>query len=252
MERWIPCQSCGAPSRPRNVPARHAGELSVSRGELQSVLMFHGVGEAGHSFEPGEQNYWVSWEQFDAMLGYCAGLSPKRYRFTFDDGNASDVEAARRMRKRGVTGSFFVLMGRLGAPGYLTRDEIGEMLALEMEIGLHGRDHVDWRGTDDATLRSEVDLAAEELAELCGRRITSAAIPYGLYDRRIWRYLERSPFERIYTSDRGPSRRGDRFVRRDPVMNWHNPADVADMVAGKASPVARLRRSIMPRLKRLK
>lgn len=212
--------------------------------------MFHGVGDAGHPFEDGEQDYWISWQQFDAITAYCSGLQADRFHFTFDDGNESDVEAARRMWTMGVTGSFFVLTGRLDTPGYLTRDSVREMLDLGMEIGLHGRDHVDWRTMDDAGLHREIDGAAQELADLCGRRIASAAIPYGLYDGRVWRYLEKSSFDRIFTSDRGLSRPDDRFIRRNPVMAWHGVSDIADMIDDKVSPVDRLRRAVMPAIKR--
>ncbi|QNN64305.1 polysaccharide deacetylase family protein [Sphingomonas rhizophila] len=218
---------------------------------MQSTLMFHGIGIPGHPMEPGEENYWINWDQFDAIVDYCAKLPPDEVNFTFDDGNQSDLEAARRMRAQGVDGSFFVLVGRLGAPGYLTEAEVGELLDLGMEVGLHGRNHIDWRKADDATLNSEIDRAAEELGELCGRPVEAVAIPYGHYDRRVWTYLERSPFRRIHTSDRGRSRPVDRFVRREPVMRWHDIADVVELIAGKASPAKRLRQAVMPRLKRL-
>ena len=217
-----------------------------------TVLMFHGVGEAGHPFEPLEETYWIGWDQFDAILDLCADLPPERCWWTFDDGNASDLEAARRMRAKGVGGSFFVLMGRIGTPGYLSRDEVLELRSLGMEVGLHGRDHIDWRGTDDRTLRSEVDEAREELADLLSAPVETAAIPYGLYDRRVWRHLDRSPFRRIYTSDRGRSRPDDRFVRREAVMRWHQAGDIATILADQVSPVARIRRAVMPQLKRLR
>lgn len=218
----------------------------------RSVLMFHGVGAAGHPFEPLEETYWIDWAQFDAILDHCANLPPERCWWTFDDGNMSDLEAARRMRAKGMGGSFFVLMGRIGTQGYLSRDAVLELRALGMEVGLHGRDHMDWRGADDRTLRSEVDMAREELADLLRSPVDTAAIPYGLYNRRVWRHLERSSFRRIYTSDRGRSRLEDRFVRREPVMRWHGAADIATILADQVSPVVRVRRAIMPRLKRLR
>jgi peptidoglycan/xylan/chitin deacetylase (PgdA/CDA1 family) len=217
-----------------------------------SVLMFHGVGEAGHPFEPLEETYWIGWEQFDAILDLCADLPPERCWWTFDDGNISDLEAARRMRARGLGGSFFVLMGRIGTPGYLTRDGVRELRDLGMEVGLHGRDHVDWRRTDDRTLRSEIDDAREELAELLGEPVETVAIPYGLYDRRVWGHLQRSSFRRIYTSDRGRARPGDRFVRREAVMRWHHRPEIEAILADRASPLAKMRRAVMPRLKRLR
>lgn len=219
--------------------------------QVHSVLMFHGVGTPAVEQEPGEDAYWIEWDRFDAIVAHCAALPPQADRFTFDDGNASDLEAARRMRAEGVDGSFFVLAGRLGKPGYLTAENLRELLDLGMEVGLHGRDHVDWRKTDDATLFSEIDLAAQELSEACGKPIDTMAIPYGAYDKRVWSYLERSQFKRIYTSDRGVSPAGSRFIRRQPVMKWHTLADIDALLRDEASPLARVRRTVMPRIKRL-
>ena len=63
--------------------------------------------------------------------------------------------------------------------------------------------------------------------------MTSVAIPFGYYDRRVIKHLSALPFERIYTSDTGPSEPGDRFVRRNPVMADHSPGDVADILDDK-------------------
>ena len=70
-------------------------------------------------------------------------------RLTFDDGNASDVEIALpRLLERGLTAEFFVLAGRLGEPGRLTNDQVGELIAAGMAIGSHGWAHRDWRRID--------------------------------------------------------------------------------------------------------
>ncbi|MBU7581140.1 MAG: polysaccharide deacetylase family protein, partial [Porphyrobacter sp.] len=188
--------------------------------------MFHGIGTPLGEMEDGEENYWIDWEMFDSVVEYCAKLPAQADRFTFDDGNLSDVEAARRMRRHGIGGYFFVLVGRIGKPGYLDADNIQELMSLGMEIGLHGRDHRDWRKVDDATLASEIDLAAEELEAICGRRIDTLSIPFGAYDKRVWSYLERSKLNRIYTSDRGVSPEGSRFVRRNSVTKWQSLSDL--------------------------
>lgn len=219
--------------------------------DVRSVLMFHGVGDPVHPYEPGEGDYWISENSFDEILGCCGSLPKESYYFTFDDGNASDIVAARQMRDRGIDGSFFVLVGRVDKPGYLSKEDLLELVDLDMEVGLHGRDHIDWRDADHETLRSEVESAAGELEQLCRKPITSVAIPYGAYNRRVWNHLQRSPFSKIYTSDRGPSRRSDRFVRREPVMAWHSGADVTNLVTGKVPAATRLRRAVMPLLKRL-
>lgn len=214
------------------------------------VLMFHGIGPVTHELEPGEGDYWIDWPLFDAIVDYSKNGAARACDFTFDDGNASDVEAARRLHAAGLTGRFFILAGRIDAPGYLSREEVREIAALGMEIGIHGRDHIDWRQTDAASLRREIDDSRTEIGELVGGAIDTLAIPYGLYNKRVWTYLAASSFKRIYTSDRGLARPGDRFVRRNPVMRMHRIADIDAIVRDAVSIPARVRRTVMPALKR--
>lgn len=215
------------------------------------VLMFHGIGQPGHAMEPDEELYWISWDFFNEILDFFADEWPGDVEFTFDDGNASDLPAARKMREKGISGSFFVLAGRVGEPGYLTADEVRELRDLGMEVGLHGRDHVDWRKIDDRQLESEVVEARAELAELVGKPIRSLAIPYGLYDRRVRNYLAAADFERIYTSDKGLASRSQQIRRRNPIMERQDMADIRALARGEASMSDRLRRTIMPRVKAL-
>ncbi|QYU70255.1 polysaccharide deacetylase family protein [Leptolyngbya sp. 15MV] len=225
--------------------------MSENRAAEMTVLMFHGVGVPGHALEDGEADYWVSEARFAEMANHVAANHARRVELTFDDGNASDLAAARVLHGLGLSAAFFVLVGRIGKPGYLSVADIGELRSLGMEVGLHGRDHVDLRRADDATMRSEIDLAREELADICHAPVTSMAIPYGLYDRRVWNYLARTDFRRIHTSDRGTAKPGDRFVRRNPIMAWHGADHIAELMRRRPPLAARARMAVMPRLKRL-
>lgn len=222
----------------------------MARRATRSILMFHGIGTPPVAIPDDEHAYWVDWNLFDEVIDYCGTLPLQADRLTFDDGNISDLEAARRMRRAGLSGSFFVLVGRIGAPGYLGEEDLRELIDLGMEIGLHGRDHRDWRRVDDATLVSEIDRAREELAAICARPIEYLAIPYGAYDRRVWTYLQNSAFRRIYTSDRGVSAEESRFIRRNTVTRQSSFAQIVSMLHDDVPPQTRLRRAVMPVLKR--
>lgn len=220
--------------------------------DKRNVLMFHGIGTATVPMEPGESDYWIDWPFFDDLLEHLSENPLSRLYWTFDDGNASDLEAARRMRARGLVGSFFVLVGRIGRAGYLSWDDIRALSDLGMEVGLHGRDHVDLRYTDNRQLNDEIRVARDELSEACGRPVRSFAIPFGAYDRRVWSSLSSSDFERVYTSDPGPSRLDARFVRRDAVMRWHTVEDIERTVEDKVAIPSKARRTLAPVLKRLR
>jgi peptidoglycan/xylan/chitin deacetylase (PgdA/CDA1 family) len=218
---------------------------------MQSVLMFHGIGDPPAGVPAEEVPYWVPVQSFQAIVAMVRRRSaPADVVWTFDDGNATDMFGAAELAAAGLKAKFYVLSGRVGEPRYLSKSDIRELDSLGMEVGSHGRDHVDWRKADDTTLDAETIGARDALADIIGKPVTSVAIPFGAYDRRVIAHLRRLPFETIYTSDTGPSRPGDRFVRRNPVMSSHGAAEVADIIADKVPVGRKIRRSIAPLLKR--
>jgi peptidoglycan/xylan/chitin deacetylase (PgdA/CDA1 family) len=75
-----------------------------------------------------------------------------------------------------------------------------------MEIGTHGMDHVPWRSLDDVQRQRELVEARHRLADAARVPVSRAALPLGRYDRRTLGHLRRLGYERVYTSDRLPSR----------------------------------------------
>src|SRR5687767_10674733 len=81
-------------------------------------ICFHGIGTPGRDLEPGESRYWIGVDTFHRVLDDL--VTWPAVRISFDDGNASDVEIGLPgLLSRGLTADFFVLAGRLGAPGSL-------------------------------------------------------------------------------------------------------------------------------------
>ena len=79
-------------------------------------ITVHGIGRADRELESGEDQTWVSVDQFERMLDAVTDRSD--VRITFDDGNASDVKVALpRLMERGITAEFFLLAGMLGERG---------------------------------------------------------------------------------------------------------------------------------------
>jgi peptidoglycan/xylan/chitin deacetylase (PgdA/CDA1 family) len=162
-------------------------------------LTFHGIGAPSRSLEPGEESVWVGTERFAAVLDAVRGRDD--VRVTFDDGNRSDLEIALpALRERGLTATFFVVAGRLGAPEFLSADDVRTLAAAGMKIGSHGMHHRPWR---EADLEEEVGGAKALLEAAAGRPVDEAACPFGSYDRRVLSALKRAGFARVYTSDRG-------------------------------------------------
>lgn len=263
--------ACGHPDRPNyrwSVEAAKADHLTsltvvglaheravvpvhVSVGTPSSVVIFnvHGIGPAGRDLDPGEDKTWVTVEQFERVLDLAAGRDD--VRFTFDDGNESDVTIALpRLVERGMTAEFFVLAGQLDRSGRLDADGVRELLKAGMPVGSHGWDHRDWRRIDDRQAEEEFVRAHEVLGEIVGHPVETAAIPFGSYDRHVLRRLRLAKVSRVYTSDGGPARTGSWLQPRNSL---HHDVDVAwtqRVLSNRASLPQRARRIAARAVKR--
>jgi peptidoglycan/xylan/chitin deacetylase (PgdA/CDA1 family) len=217
-------------------------------GSSRVNLTFHGIGRIGRPLAQGEGRVWLDEDQFEAALDSVVDRSD--VQITFDDGNASDVEhALPQIRRRGLTATFFVVAGRLGAPGFLDGDGVRELAAAGMRIGCHGMRHRPWRGLDERELWEEIVEARRLLEEVVRGPVTEAACPFGSYDRHVLRLLRRHGYRRAYTSDRGTARAGDWIQTRNTVHPG-NAAGVVDRVLAEASTHNGLRRRAKLAVKR--
>ncbi len=182
---------------PRLPPAR-----TVPAREL--ILTFHGLGDGiPPRATAAERKVWVPVEWFQEIV---AALPDEGVALAFDDGNASDAELALPILQRlGRSARFFVLAGRIGAPGYLGAGDIAALRAAGMTIGSHGLRHRDWRASADAELQDELAGSRSLLEDMLGVPVTEAACPFGSYDRRVLRAARRAGYRRVYNSDGGRS-----------------------------------------------
>lgn len=209
-------------------------------------LIFHGIGRPGRELEPGEARYWISEARFDDILDRIAASAGRaRIRISFDDGNLSDVEIALpALLARGLSADFFVLSDRIDQPGSLTGDHLRTLLAAGMRVGSHGTAHRDWRRLDAAELARELAGSRQHLQGLCGQAITAAGIPFGAYDGSVLRAIKAAGYLCAYSSDRGRMRE-DMFLRpRTSLREDMAAAEIAAVLAGRMSPLARLRRAV--------
>jgi peptidoglycan/xylan/chitin deacetylase (PgdA/CDA1 family) len=202
----------------------------------QIILNFHGLGEPPDYVDSSERPYWISAELFEDLVASTAERPEVSY--SFDDGNLSDLlVAAPALARHGRVGEFFILTGRLDRPGYLAPEHLHELRDMGMAIGLHGRDHVDWRAVSDGVLHEETVEARQVLSEAAGQPIQSVSIPFGAYNRRVVGHLIRCGFSDIYTSDGGPAPPGARIKNRTSIRSDMPRSQLNGIVAGR-SPVA--------------
>jgi len=220
------------------------------------ILSLHGIGTSHDSVRAEESFFWVTRQAFITLLESIVAIRATAdipVVITFDDGNASDaLVALPELAKRGLKAAFFICAGRIGAPYYLDRTALADLLAAGMEIGTHGKDHRDWRGLDETALDAELGDARRRIEDVCGMAVTKAAIPFGSYDRRLLRRLRRERFECIYTSDRGLAQSEAWLKPRDTMDSTWLEKDIKRCLTAKRSLTARLRRDAAMLYKRLR
>lgn len=202
------------------------------------IVNFHGIGEPWDGVPEGEQPYWCPPAEWPALADCLAELGERAdltVELTFDDGNVSDVdEALPALVERGLTATFFVCAGRLGAPRYLSVDHLHALRAAGMGIGSHGWDHRDLRKVPNAEMVREVSESRAYIGDAVGAEITSFAVPFGSYDRRVLSFLREYPT--VLTSDRMAAPKTGWLIPRYSYMRGWGPQQVSQLASVRTNP----------------
>jgi peptidoglycan/xylan/chitin deacetylase (PgdA/CDA1 family) len=202
------------------------------------VLMYHRLGggeEAGR--EEGESVYTVSVERFEEhlavlegsrcrvlpLLALCdaAALPPRAVALTFDDGNASDAEAALpALLRHGLHATFFITPARVGGGGYLDWDQVRALAAAGMEIGAHGWDHADLGTLDDDAVMSQLVRARDAIAGHLERPPDALSLPHGGGGRRLHELARQAGYRLVADSRPRIVRPGRPGVERQGVPRF--------------------------------
>lgn len=212
-------------------------------------LTVHGIGDPPRDLDPGEDQTWVTTEQFTQVIDAVVGRPD--VRLTFDDGNSSDVEIALPLLvARGLHAEFFVLAGLLDEPGRVSRADVRKLLDAGMRVGSHGWSHRDWRRIDPAQAVEEMIEAPRVLASVTGTPVTRVAVPFGSYDRQVLTRLRGAGASVVYTSDGGPANPGSWVQARTSLRHDIDPEWTNDVLAGQPGMRRVLRRTAAGLVKR--
>lgn len=187
----------------------------------------HGIGVPARPLDEGEDEVWVSIEQFEGLLDAAVGRPD--VTVTFDDGNLSDLEIGLpRLLERGLRARFYPCAGLLGEPGRLDASGVRELQRAGMVIGSHGWAHRDWRQLHwgpggAAEVEDEMVRARRHLERLTGSDVSEVAVPFGSYDRHVLQALRRTGATRVYSSDGGWARAGAWLQPRTSIRASDGP-----------------------------
>jgi peptidoglycan/xylan/chitin deacetylase (PgdA/CDA1 family) len=167
------------------------------------ILLYHHVAPSD-----GSDRFTVSPDDFEDQmqmlfeLGYetitpsqlvasiqCSNPIPeKSVLITFDDGHADVYQYAFPiMEQHGFFGAMYVVANRTQAPGFLSVDQLREMIESGWEIGSHTITHPDLAELSTQDLHEELKNSRLTLEDLLEVEIVSLAYPFGSFSPQVAR-----------------------------------------------------------------
>lgn len=123
---------------------------------------------------------------------------------TFDDGYASFyTEAYPLLKQHGFTGTLFVITGWVGRTGYVTWDQIRQLVADGVEMGAHTVSHLELPRLSPGDARWEAAESRRRLEREIGRTVPFFAYPAGRNDPRSLTTLKEAGFLGAVTTEYG-------------------------------------------------
>lgn len=177
-------------------PSAHTGAVSVQ--PHTPIIVYHHISDRQHD------RWFVPPKLFEQQLGYLKDhgfhsasmemygnalqigtpLPDKSIILTFDDGYDDMYTTAFPLLKQyGFTGTFYIITGFVGTPGYLTWEEISEMQKAGMEFGGHTIHHVMLTKLSLLDALWEMLDSRLELQEHLNAAVTTFAYPFNDHNR---------------------------------------------------------------------
>lgn len=157
---------------------------------------------------------------------------------TFDDGWESDyLVALSALQEAEMRGTFFVVTDWIGKDKYITASQLREMVALGMDIQVHGKTHRFLTDLPDQALRTELHEAKTCLEDIVGKEALVLSYPGGRGDARVRRIARDLGYRCFFSSRPGWFTGPEHEIPRMVVHSQTQLRDVSDYISGKYRPV---------------
>ncbi len=216
-----------------------------------TVLMYHGIGVPPHAERTGGR-YHIPASELDRHLELLARApvsvvtleealgGREGVVLTFDDGEASCLEAAAAIARRGWRATMYVTTGFTGTPGYLTPPQLRELAGAGHTVGTHGDTHQFLSDLGDAALDAEVAGSRRKLEQILGAPVRHMSLPGGRGSARVIEVARRAGYASVATSRLGRNGRLDPFdLERVPIVEGMPEGKLGRIVRGDRLTFAR-------------
>jgi peptidoglycan/xylan/chitin deacetylase (PgdA/CDA1 family)/cytoskeletal protein RodZ len=171
------------------------------------ILMYHYVADVPPPAGPYASALTVRTSDFEEQMRYLAengyhtitlddlylarqglkALPTKAVALTFDDGGLDNYRVAYPiLTEYGLTATFFVVTGKVGAAGHMDWDDLREMAGQGMAVESHTVSHpTDLRTLDQSRLEKELTESRTAIAQNLGEVPAVLSYPSGRYDERV-------------------------------------------------------------------
>jgi peptidoglycan/xylan/chitin deacetylase (PgdA/CDA1 family) len=163
------------------------------------------------------------------------------WMITFDDGGLSSYTSiADRLEMIGWRAHFFITTDYIGAPAFMSREQIRDLHRRGHIIGSHSCSHpLRFAARPRAELKREWKESVNVLSDLLGERVRIASVPGGLYSRQVAEAAADTRIEALFTSE--PTTRCAQVenclvIGRYSIQRWVTPAVAAGMASGQFAP----------------
>jgi peptidoglycan/xylan/chitin deacetylase (PgdA/CDA1 family) len=156
-----------------------------------------------------QQAGWKGWSVGEALTF----PSTPGVAITFDDGCETDLlSAAPILKEVGFEATFYVTVGFLDRPGYMSPIQVRELASLGFEIGCHSMTHPYLSDLQRDRLHEEIAVPKLKLENITGRPVKHFSCPGGRWNRTVAEVARDAGYESITTSsNRGNSPGTDFF-----------------------------------------
>lgn len=120
---------------------------------------------------------------------------------SWDDGGVLDLKIATYLEQCNLTGTFYIILDKVGQDGFLNWDQIKYLDQRGFEIGSHTMSHPsDLKMLHDEQLHYEIQNSKDILETVLGHTIKKFCYPRGRFDDRVKAKVKESGYEEARTT----------------------------------------------------
>jgi len=146
------------------------------------------------------------------------------YLITFDDGYSSDFTLAwPTLQKHNIQAISFVVPGKVGKTGFVSKGQLKQMVGTNMIIGSHSMTHRNLLGLNYKDALEELTSSKKWLEDLTSAPINFFSFPFGKFNTGLCEMAFEAGYKKVFISQHGIVNPNQKKVNRNSInssMGW--------------------------------